>query len=329
MSSSATRGDRQIDPLGRKAIRRGAPFEDAAKPLRSPPPDAKHLARTNAGSIIRGAFRLVRDRPLAVLVWGVLYAAGSAVMGLFVHPSFDAMRTGMVSPILGVGQVLLVQLVAFLLVSILFTAAQRAVLRPSEASLFHMRLGSDELRMFVLAVVLSILFGIGMILAAASLSGMVRLALRVESIPLVMAMAIGVFLVAPVAACIGVRLSLSYPLTLIHRKILIGESWYVTRGRFWSLLGGYLVIFLIVVGLTIAAGLIVAGPEMVQGLIDPADKNAAYPAGPYGELSVRTVLGWIITAVTGGLTIALGGGAVATAAKDLVREPESLAREFE
>ena len=331
MSSSATRGNRQIDRLGRKAIRRGTPLEHPAEPAHVQLPDAEESARTSAGSIIRGAFRLVRDRPFAVLVWGVLYAAGSTALGLLVRPWFEAARIVAVTPIQGFGLILLAQLGALLCVSVLFTAAQRAVLRPSVASLFHIRLGADELRMFILVVLLATLFGIGMFLAAASLSGMVRLALRVASIPLVMAMAIGVFVVAPIAACIGVRMSLSYPLTLIHGKIIIGESWHVTRGRFWSLFGGYLVIFVILAGVTIVTGLIVSGPELLQSRFDPADMNSTYlqPAGPYGEPSIRTVLAWLMSAVTGGLIIALGGGAVATAAKDLVRDHESLAREFE
>ncbi|MEI9891311.1 MAG: hypothetical protein WDN45_12940 [Caulobacteraceae bacterium] len=50
-----------------------------------------------------------------------------------------------------------------------------------------------------------------------------------------------------------VRLSLASPLTFDTRKVDLFGSWALTRGRFWKMLGTYL----LVVGLALVIGLLV------------------------------------------------------------------------
>ena len=64
----------------------------------------------------------------------------------------------------------------FVLFIILFTATQRAVLRPDQGGFFYMRLGMDELKMFALA------FGIGWVLAHFVLRPIERIAATARTI---------------------------------------------------------------------------------------------------------------------------------------------------
>jgi membrane-anchored glycerophosphoryl diester phosphodiesterase (GDPDase) len=131
-----------------------------------------------------------------------------------------------------------------------------------------------------------------------------------------------------------VRLSLAFPLTLLRREIVIGESWRLTRGRFWTLFGAYLVIFVLVTALSVAATFATSGSyfiDIFRNMTDPAAMQrimAAQLARQAGGIGAMTVLGWLLSAAAGALTIALGGGALATAARALTAGQESIADTF-
>jgi hypothetical protein len=51
-------------------------------------------------------------------------------------------------------------------------------------------------------------------------------------------------------------------------------------------------------------------------------------ARQFGSIGAMTVLGWALSSIGGALTIALGGGAMATALRDLTAGRESVADTF-
>jgi hypothetical protein len=293
---------------------------------------------TSAGSILEGAFGLVRDHPAAVAVWGFIYLALAAGTSLLIQPALgaatdpQAMAANMEAIF---GQLMLFQFAFFILFVAMWTAAQRAVLRPSEGGLAFIRFGMDEIRMFILMIALTAMFYVGLVIAAILITIISLIAYAaggaVVAVPLAVIFGVGAL---GVVVWLYVRLSLAYPLTLLRREIVIGESWQLTRGRFWSLFTAYLVIFVLITALSLAANFATSGSyliEIVQNMKDPVALQQvmeAQVARQFGEISAMTVLGWVLTSTAGALTIALGGGALATAVRDLAAGRESVADTF-
>lgn len=300
----------------------------------------------SAGSIIEGAFRLVRERPAAVAVWGLLYMVAVIAMSFVMRPMIGFQAAGLGNDPQAAQAMLanmstmfarlaLLEFGLLLLFIVLMTAAQRAVLRPAQAGFFYLRIGMDELRMLGLALILIILFYLGLLVAViliAIVAGIVAVAAGGGGAA-VIAIIAGLLLF-PVLIWLEVRLSLAFPLTLLRRRIIIGESWRLTRGRFWSLFGAYFVIFLIVFALAMVAAMVTSGAyfaEMMRNANNPVAMQQAAQAQmarQFGAINVMTVVGWLISAMVGALTIALGGGAVATAAKELAPDQEAVAETF-
>src|SRR3954451_6099174 len=104
---------------------------------------------TGPGSIVRGGFAILRSHPLAVAIWALLYSAAIAAMNLAMRSGFGLHATPgagrdptALASATGVNLLLhLLNLVVFL---ILYTAAMRSALRPSEPGIGFLRFGADE-----------------------------------------------------------------------------------------------------------------------------------------------------------------------------------------
>jgi hypothetical protein len=289
----------------------------------------------STGSIIEGAFRLIREHPAAVAVWGLIYTVAAAGMALAMLPLLQAQAGGAVSPLAMVGRMLLLQVAFFILFVILMTAAQRAVLRPRESGFAFLRLGMDELRMLALSVILGILFYVGFLIVLVIVVMLVAGAGAAAGAGVAGAAAIiGVIAAVAAMAWPATRLSLAFPLTLVRGKIIIGESWRRTKGRFWTLFAAYLAIFLMIFLLSILVGLVTSGSyiaDMVQNMGNPAGMQQAMRAEvarQTGGVNAMMVVGWILSGVVGALYVALGSGAVATAARELTEDEDEIAETF-
>ncbi|MGZ8997572.1 MAG: hypothetical protein ACXW2T_01825, partial [Allosphingosinicella sp.] len=230
----------------------------------------------SAGSVLEGAFGLIRDHPAAVAVWGLIYLAAVAGTSLAIQPLLagatdpEAIAANMESMF---GQLMLFQFGFFILFVAMWTAAQRAILRPSQEGIAFIRFGMDEVRMLILMIVLGIIFYVGLLIAivAITLVAVAGYAAggAVVAVPIA---AIGAVLSFGIVIWLQVRLSLAFPLTLLREEIVIGESWRLTKGRFWPLFGAYLVIFMLIFALSIAASFATTGSyliEIIQNMKDP------------------------------------------------------------
>lgn len=294
-----------------------------------------------AGSIIGGAFGLVRTRPGAFLVWTLIYLAAVVGMALAMRPIYAAQLAPAADPRVAMaefgsqfGMLMLVQLGFYIVVMLLFTAALRAALRPEEGGFAFIRIGGDELRLTGLAFFMVVCFYFAFIILGVILA-IVAAALGAAG---GVGAAIGVGVVEAIAllclfAWVYVRLSLALPLTFMSKTFVLAQSWRLTRGRFWTLFGAYFVIGLILFVLAIAVGSVTSGSylaELFQKGFSPQAMQQAmrHQLDRQTSLDAMVIFGWVLTAIVGALGIALGAGATATAARALAEDRAGIAETF-
>ncbi|MET0309177.1 MAG: hypothetical protein ABW023_10770 [Sphingomonas sp.] len=219
------------------------------------------------GSILGGAFRLVARRPGAVTIWALLYLVGIFAIGLLRVLVTPAGASG---PEWGIGGLLagiVTQVLLIGLVAILLTAVCRATLHPYKTGRFYLRLGSNELRVFALLLMLAVATAI-----VAMLLGLIgETVLRGIGAG---AMGDWFFLLAFAAILVGqVRISIALPLTYLYEQITVDEAWTLSRGHFWSLFGAFVGISLLLLACWIAIMLIFFQP-VVQAVLQSGLSSA-------------------------------------------------------
>lgn len=256
------------------------------------------MAVIGIARVATAGFGVIARRPLAVLVWaglllvlGVLPAAGlmSAFLGALaeiarmdasgVEPSADALVPAM-SAAFAMQPVLL--LTSLAVRAILTAAVFRAVLEPDDSRWFYLRFGARELWLALMIVV----FGI--------LSFVVTISMGAVLVPLLMVLAMGaegnLFAVVPIMlaavliamAVLGwlfVRFSMALPMTFAEQRFRLFESWTMTRGQTWRLIGVGLLLIGIVLALELAllALLVLASLAFLgEGGLDEAAASAFF-----------------------------------------------------
>lgn len=230
-------------------------------------------------------FRLVRRNPMALVAWTLLYAVVS-LLSLFVMSNaidtlvawgerMEALEGTSPTPdevlaaFQGLGQVMLgfswLIPVSLAVSAILMAAVARGVLNPRAGGFGYLRFGMDELRVFVVTLVLSILafcawialaIVIGVLAGVAGATG----ANWMWLVGLIAGL-------AGVAAIIwiAVRLSLAVPMTVAENRIAIFDSFGLTRGRFWSLFGMAVIAFVMVLVISLLSWVITLPLNLMIG----------------------------------------------------------------
>jgi hypothetical protein len=241
------------------------------------------MNRFSASDAALEGFRLTRERPGTVLAWAGINAIALMIMGAVMMlsmqgPFLEFLKDGGLEQRdpEALAEVLLKSWPGFLLVLVLVVAflsiltggIYRLVLRPEERGLAHLRLGADELR---LTAVNLLLFAIGVIcLTTVQLVGQLVTAAAGPATGLLASLVVAV----PVI-WVGVRLSLATPMTFAERRIAIGASWELTRGRVWPLLGMivlalifYFMVWLLITFIFFAIVQLAGGPVNLANLGD-------------------------------------------------------------
>lgn len=231
-------------------------------------------------------FRLTREKPIAVLLgWPLIYlVAGSLIAAaLFAATGQEFVKTlqsasamanstrpdpdEILQMYVKMGGVFALMTPLVLIFSALnYAAVFRAVLRPEEKAVFFFRIGGDELRILLVSVVLAIVF-VAAFVGAAVITGVavgVGKGVGGTAAAWLVGLLVGVTCVA-LLIWLSVRLSLALPITFAEKRIALFDSWKLTKGRFWGLLGMMLLalIFAIVVG--VLGGLIANAAAAVAG----------------------------------------------------------------
>ena len=302
----------------------------------------------SVGIILNGAFRLVRERPVSVLTWGLVYTAVTFA-GLFavLLPMMKAQMAVMTNlsagatpgtlppgfdPLAMMGQIYLFDFLLLVLLVVLLAAGLRAVLRPEARAFAYLRIGMDELRLlglFVLAflglMAASVVFGIVFGIIAAATVG---LSPGQGTGGLSLAVTVMVLVLLAVVTFLQVRLSPCLALTMLRGKITVTDAWRLTRGRFWTLFGGYFVLGLILTAVYVAIASVIAYPIMHALMTSPGFASGTAPLAPaavaaqlggvgFGAIGL---IGFVLFVALAGVGIAFMSGGIATATAALLQE---------
>jgi hypothetical protein len=242
-------------------------------------------------------FQIIGRSPGAILVWALMTLAiwllSLALLVTLAGDDVSRMARSVLSghrPALDASAVARFQLaqlafvpLALLAQVLVWTAVLRAVRKPQQKGFGYLRLGLDEflqlvVRMAVGLVIFAVIIAFsiatviltGIAIAASGVSGGQMEGMVGGSIALVALIA------AVVATCMAVRLSLSPAITFAYGRLSLFESWNMTRGQFWPIVGAYILaaIFTSVV----SSGLMLASVVLGFVMFFVTGVQAAYAA---------------------------------------------------
>ena len=243
-------------------------------------------------------FRIARERPRVILVWAVVNLIISVVMALVLVSAFgptlvelEAMsQQGSEDPAQALAMFerlaplyALMIPAGLLVIAVTSAAVYRIVLRPEDDRFAYLRLGADELRLVGLMLIYLVLaigftfvvtLAAGLLAAGASMLGGGAGAL--------IGVLIGIGTLA-FMIFVMVRLSLAGPMTFAQGRLKVFESWPLTRGHFWRLLGAYalalaltFVVLLLALVIYAALAAITAGGDLSEvGRVFAPDMSSA------------------------------------------------------
>jgi hypothetical protein len=230
-------------------------------------------------------FRLVREHPRTVAVWGVLLmlfsglstlaliAVGGPQLQAFgeMDPSSAADFREMATAMAPMTPLFLLSGAFNLVISaILVTGVTRMILRPGDSANAYLRLGADELRQGAALLLYNLLIlGVyfGAVLVCAVVVGIVSAASGGQGAVMGLMVLIAIAAILSVTVYAMVRFSFAGVLTFVHGRVTVMGSLAMTKGRFWPLFGTYLlalVLFMIVYAAILVLG--AAAAAIVGGL---------------------------------------------------------------
>lgn len=295
-------------------------------------------------------FRLVRRNPLAIVIWSLLYlilslanlfvSAGAMQSMVAMTEMMEGMEAsppttleGMMPMLTAYGQVLgqtaWLMPVSLVVGSVIYAAVARGVVNPQDKGLGFVRFGMDEVRVLVVSVGISLLSAVIYTAAFIGVFVLAGIAVATEQAWLWLFVVLGFF--AAIAFCIwlAVRWSLAIPITVAEKRFAFFDSFALTKGRFWPLLG--MAIIAGVMALVIwALSMIVAMPvSMMSGLSmmgtmgttdDPTAVLKAFdPTNPW------TIATAVLNAIVYALVVGVVYAPFAAAYRDIVGAKPSAA----
>lgn len=265
-------------------------------------------------------FRIARERPLAIVAWAVLSVVLSALNGValvllvgeegmaeFIRlsqtpPSDDpAAALALVS---AMGRLSAVSLPFSLIqTALLSCAVYRAVLRPEERGLGYLKLGADEFRV-LLAFAARILLWMGGVVLLGAVAGVLG---AVSPVAAALFAAVSVFATVVLTVWIvWVRLSLAPVASFSERRLVVFGAWRATKGRFWPILGAYLLALVLAVIVALLGTVIVYAALFAVGGAG-AEPDFSSLAGYFSPgMIVSTLLGGVLTALYSAIVYAPG-----------------------
>ncbi|HST91707.1 MAG TPA: hypothetical protein VLJ13_05865 [Brevundimonas sp.] len=301
------------------------------------------MARFSIGMAIGDGFSLIRRRPLAVFVWGLLMFA--PIIGSFalLFPAMGEMIAQMPAPgeaeayagppdqmMAKMMQIqlgsMLINIGMMLVMVVVYAAIFRAILRPGDGSAFSLRLSMDELRTGVVGLAIGVGLYAAMLLLVL-ICAVVGFAVWTAGGTVLFTVVVGALVIAAmVAACIGLaRVSLIPPATLLYRDFAFSQGWRLAQGQTLRLFAMLVLIFLMI--LLVETVLLIGGVTAFAATL-PAGEFEWTRAGPdfnpfaavsawVGRNWYWSVLGGLVGAFLYGVLMTLAIAPFASACRQL------------
>lgn len=229
-------------------------------------------------------FRVVRRNPMALVFWALFYAVIMAGAFALMGPSLISMvaaterleQSGATPtpedflPVLQMMGVIFAVLMPISLVAsaMIYAAIARSVLQPARGAWGYLRLGADEMRVLAVSLVLTLMFTALIAFSWALIFGVGALAAS-QNAPALWLVAVLLFFVTTAATIwLAIRLSLAIPITVAEHRIALFDSFGLTRGRFWSLLGMAVIAALLSIVVGVLASIVSLPIQLMSGGIE-------------------------------------------------------------
>ena len=210
------------------------------------------MASFSATDAALEGFRITRERPKALLAWTGFCFAVSVVSALITinmpAETREALELLQNDPDATPDPRLLMEALAILSPLLLFglaiqcimaAAVYRVILRPQEHSFHFLRLGQDEGRLIGLTLIYAVM-AIMLVVAVQLVVGIVSaLASFLGQGAFQFVFAASELFALGLLVYLAVRMSLAPVMTFDRKRLAIFDSWTLTRGQFWRLVGAY------------------------------------------------------------------------------------------
>ncbi|MDZ4370363.1 MAG: hypothetical protein U1C74_02935 [Phenylobacterium sp.] len=222
-------------------------------------------------------FRITRERPKALIAWTVFCFIVSVISVLITvnmpAEARAAMEQLQSDPSQPPDLDVLIQTLTVLSPVILFglavqcvmaAAVYRIILAPQDGKFSYLRLGPDEFRLMALTLIYVVL-GVFLLAAGQIAVGLITFVASVagQTAATFVFMAAELFLLGLLFFA-AVRMSLAPVITFDRKRLAILDSWALTKGQFWRLIGAYALAICCVI---VVAILVMVIFSMVSGII--------------------------------------------------------------
>lgn len=269
-------------------------------------------------------FRVVRRKPTVLLWWTGAYLAFMALVVVIGIGPLVSMMGAMealegataptpedMAPFMAAwgGMMVLLFPLGLLFGAVLNAAVARSVLEPQKSAFGYLRVGGDELRVLAVTLVLAILafvaFGV-MGLVGGMITGFAAAALGESG--WVVAVLAGLGMVA-VGIWLAARFSLAVPITLAEKRIAIFDSWGVTKGRVWAIIGMAILAFIMTIVVSILFSIVTVPITLAMGMsggwVELAQMEGAPPAEIFAVMGPFLAVMVIFQAIGAALQLAV------------------------
>ncbi|MFC3069607.1 hypothetical protein [Phenylobacterium soli] len=164
----------------------------------------------------------------------------------------------------------------------------RLMVRPEEPAFLHLRIGPDELRIFAvwlgLMVIIFLVIGVA-VMGAAAMRDTPGAGFAIVTAGFV------------AAVWLGVRFSMAAPASFAQRRLVFAQSWRITRGQVWRLIGMSLLAACLValvsiaawVALVLVSGFTAGFGSVIEAMSDP-EALQSHPGLYLSQMAFELVL---------------------------------------